>query len=102
MEYSKYGLDLISSKFRDYIIKANSISEVKETFYDLSYKGQINDMYIRPTLWKIMLTTLPSDDSTTIETWINTVHQQRQKYKNKYSVSTRPHLDLTQKNTNHT
>ena len=83
MEYSKYGLNLIASKFRDYIIKANSISEVKESFYDLSYKGQINDMYIRPTLWKIMLTTLPSDDSTTIETWINTVHQQRQKYKNK-------------------
>lgn len=83
MEYTKYALEITAKYFLDIIIKANSISQAKDYLFELSRKSKINDNYIRPTSWKIMLSTLPSNNGITIENWVQHVQQQRMKYKKK-------------------
>lgn len=78
----KNNLKFCIENFSNEVIENSSaILKIKEDLIKLSNQGMLASNYLRPTGWKIFLNVLPSNETDSLLTWVNTVIEQRKLYK---------------------
>ena len=79
---SKKTLTPCINAFSDYFLNSEEMSVLQLKFINLCKNSNLENEQIRPMAWKIFLKVLPSNENTSLKTWIDKTISDRQKFEN--------------------
>ena len=79
---AKKTLSPCINAFSNYFLTFEDMSVLKLKFINLCKNSDLENEQIRPMAWKILLKVLPSEDNSTLKTWIQKTISDRQKFEN--------------------